>query len=78
MRTTEALKAIMEEQGISNIKLASRLGVTPAVSWDRVNNDKKKNGLSVRVLAEMLAVMDYKLVIVPRETKVTGGYVIEK
>ena len=68
----------MEEQGIGNAKLANRLGVTPAVAWDRVNNDKKKNGMSVKMLVDMLAVMDYKVVVVPRESKVMPGeYVLE-
>ena len=78
MKATEALQKIMEEKGITNAALAGRLGVTPAVAWDRVNNEKKKNGLSVKLLNEMLSVMDYKLMIVPRETKMgSREYVIE-
>ena len=78
MKPTEVMRKLMEEQGIGNAKLANRLGVTPAVAWDRVNNEKKKNGMSVKMLVDMLAVMDYKVVVVPRESKVMPGeYVLE-
>lgn len=79
MKTTEILQKILEEKGIGNAQLAGRLGVTPAVAWDRVNNDKKKNGLSIKLLNEILGAIDYKLVIVPREKKLgSGEYVVEQ
>lgn len=76
MTEKEILKKIMEEQEITNAKLADRLGITQAAAWDRLNGKGKK--LTIRLLSEMLAVMDYKIVITPRDTKLRQGeYVVE-
>ncbi len=33
--------------------------------------------MSVKVLDEMLRILDYKIMVVPRGTKVDGGYDVE-
>ena len=76
MTSKEVLKKIMEEEKVNGATLANRLGLSIATAWDRVNG--KKKDMSVAILASTLASLDYKLVAVPRETKVTSGsYVVE-
>lgn len=77
MKAREIVKAIMENANITNATMASRLSLTPAALWDRLNTKKAKD-IPVSTLNEMLKVLDYKIVIVPRETRVpTNGFTVE-
>ena len=69
MRGREIIAAIMDKTGTSNAKLADRLGISNATAWDRVNTKKTKD-IPVSMLAEMVRTMDYKVVVVPRTTKI--------
>ena len=74
MTSKEIVKAIMEEQGLSNADLAHMVGIKPTAMWDRLNNTSIKD-LNVALLRVMLRVLGYKIQIVPREKKlVDGGY----
>lgn len=64
MKTTDALKKIMQTQGIGTNKLADRLGKRPTVISERIHQEN----ISISKLNEMLKVLDYKIVLVPRET----------
>lgn len=64
MKTTEALKIIMKKQDIGTNKLADRLGKRPTVISERIHQEN----ISISKLNEMLKVLDYKIVLVPRET----------
>ena len=64
MKTTEALKTIMGKQNIGTNKLADRLGKRPTVISERIHQEN----ISISKLNEMLKVLDYKIVLVPRET----------
>ncbi|MBE6784150.1 MAG: winged helix-turn-helix transcriptional regulator [Ruminococcaceae bacterium] len=79
MNAKQIVKAIMEEQGVTNATLASRLGISQAALWDRLNNKKNKD-LSVAILCDMLQALDYDVVITPRGkgTKADGAYKVSK
>ena len=64
MKTTDALKKIMQTQGIGTNKLADILGKRPTVISERIHQEN----ISISKLNEMLKVLDYKIVLVPRET----------
>lgn len=77
MRAREIVKAIMDKFGITNAVMASRLNISQAALWDRLNNKKVKD-IPVSTLSEMLRALDYKVVIVPRGSRVPeGGYEVE-
>lgn len=66
MTGREIIKEIMNEQGIANADMASRLGITQAALWDRLNNKKVKD-IPLSLLSEMLRVLDYTVQIAPRK-----------
>lgn len=77
MKAREIVKTIMDNLNVSNATMAGRLSITQAALWDRLNTKKAKD-IPVSTLNEMLKVLDYKIVIVPRETRVpTNGYTVE-
>ena len=74
MKTSDAVRAVMEEQGIGTNKMAARLGKSARCVSERLGQDN----ISIGKLMEMLRVLDYKIVIVPRGTAMPkGGYEIE-
>lgn len=74
MLAMEAVKAIMKIKEVRPSMLCDRLGIKSNVLSERF---KQKN-VSVEKLNEMLRAMDYKIVIVPRETRTpSGGFDIE-
>lgn len=77
MTGREIIKQIMDEQGVSNAELAAKLNITQAALWDRLNNKKVKD-IPLSLLSEMLRMLDYKIHIVPRESRVPDkGYKVE-
>lgn len=74
MKTNEAVREIMKEQEVGVSALASRIGKTPRLVSDRLSMEN----ISIEKLNEMLRVLDYKVVVVPRSrvTK-TGEYEVE-
>lgn len=70
MNSKEIVKTIMNEKEISNSALASRLNITPAALWQRLNYKQSKD-LSVSVLTGILRQLDHKLVIMPRSSRVS-------
>ena len=74
MIAMEAVKEIMKLKDIRPAVLCDRLRIKSNVLSERF---KQKN-VSVEKLNEMLRAMDYKVVIVPRESRIPeGGYEIE-
>ena len=74
MKAGEAVRAIMEEKGVGTSTLADRIGKAPRLVCDRLRQDN----ISVDKLRELLRVMDYKIVIMPRSTALKGNeYEIE-
>ena len=62
MKTNEAVREIMKEQEIGVSALASRIGKTPRLVSDRLAMEN----ISIGKLNELLRVLDYKVVVVPR------------
>ena len=74
MKGREIVKAIMEQKAVSNADMAARLQITQAALWDRLNTKKAKD-IPSSSLTEMLRHLDYKVIIVPRSTRLPeGGY----
>ena len=74
MIAMEAVKEVMKIKEVRPAVLCDRLKIKSNVLSERF---KQKN-VSVEKLNEMLRAMDYKVVIVPRETKVPdGGFAVE-
>lgn len=73
MKGREIIAAIMEKTGVNNVTLAARLGVTPQVAWDRVNS-KKVRDIPVSTLNDTLRQLDYKVVVVPRNTRIAPDW----
>lgn len=77
MKAREVVKVIMKNLSVSNATMAGRLSISQAALWDRLNTKKVKD-IPVSTLNEMLKVLDYKVIIVPRETRVpTNGYSVD-
>jgi DNA-binding Xre family transcriptional regulator len=77
MKARELIKVIMEKQNINNACMADRLNITQAALWDRLNTKKAKD-IPVSLLSEMLRALDYKVVIVPRSSRVPAdSYEVE-
>lgn len=77
MTGREIIKHIMEEQGVTNYNMAGKLGISQQALWDRLNNKKVKD-IPTSLLSEMLNMLDYKVIIVPRETRLPmKGYEIK-
>lgn len=74
MIAMEAVKVIMKLKDIRPAVLCDRLKIKSNVLSERF---KQKN-VSVEKLNDMLRAMDYKVVVVPRDTRIPeGGFEIE-
>ena len=70
MKTTEAVRSIMENKSICLAELANRTGKSMQATWARLNQDN----ISVVKLNEMLSVLGYKVVLVPEDTEMSEGW----
>lgn len=74
MQTGEAVREVMGIKEIGVNQMADRLGKSPRLVSERLG----QQNISVKKLNEMLKVMDYKIVILPRETRIpSNGFEIE-
>lgn len=74
MKATEVIREVMKEKEVKPSTLAARLNIKNNVLSERLG---QKN-ISMEKLNEMLRMLDYKVVIVPREARVPdGGYEVE-
>lgn len=69
MKATQALKKVMEIREVKPAVLCDRLNIKSNVLSERF----KQENISVAKLNEMLKVMDYKIVVVPRDVRVPEG-----
>ena len=69
MAGRDVIKAIMSAQGVSVADIAARLNVTMQTAWERLNG-KRASDLRVSNLADMARLLGYKVVVVPRDTKI--------
>ena len=77
MNGREIIKAIMEQRDISNIEYAKELGITRAAIWDRLDTKKSRKDIPVSMLSTMVGILGYKVVVVPIESKVKCGYLVD-
>ena len=74
MIAMEALREVMKLKEVTTSVLAGRLNIKQNVLSERY---KQKN-VSVSKLNEMLRMMDYKVVVVPKDARVpSGGFEVE-
>ena len=79
MTTREIIKKLMSDKDVSNAQMASILGTSQATIWDRLNSQRNKS-MSISTLSQMLKILDYEVVIVPRNkaNRIEGSYTIEE
>ena len=70
MKATNAVREIMTEKNIKVASLSDKLKVKSNVLCERLG----QNNISIGKLDEMLRLMDYKIVVVPRETIEREGW----
>ena len=73
MTASEAIKEILKLKELNQAKLSDMLDIPLKTLNDRLRH---KN-ISVNKLDETLRVMGYKIMVVPRETKVENGFDIK-
>ena len=74
MKATEAVKEVMKAKGVRKVDLRKRLGLESNTMSQRLD---QKN-ITIVKLVEMLRVLDYKLVIMPRDARIgEGSYEVE-
>ena len=74
MKTVEAVRQIMNIKEVGTNKMADRLGKPARLVSDRLSQEN----ISISKLNEMLRVLDYKIILAPRETRIPdGGYEVE-
>ena len=73
----EVVLDLMDKNGYTPAVLGKRIGVRNTAIWDRLHNTRKKErnstDLKVSILAAMLRGMDYKIVAVPHDKKLSAG-----
>lgn len=73
MKTETAVREIMKNKESGVTKMADRLNKSPRLVSERLS---QKN-ISISKLQEMLRVLDYKITLLPRNTRLPeGGYEI--
>ena len=73
MKTSEAIREVMKAKEIGVNQMADRLGKSPRLVSERLSQEN----ISIAKLQEMLRVLDYKIAIIPRDTRLPkDGYVI--
>ena len=75
MKAKDAIRKVMELQNIGTCKMADRMGKPPRLVSDRLRHDN----ISILKMNELLRLLDYKIVIVPKEARIPeGGYEIDE
>ena len=70
----EVIRKIMQIKSVNGSTLASRLSIKQSTLSQRFT---QKN-ISIDKMNEMLRVMDYKMIVVPRQTRLPdGGFELE-
>lgn len=78
MNGREIIKDILTNKGITNSTYAKELSITSAALWDRLDTQPRKGkarkDIPVSLLADMVDVLGYKLVIIPKEEDVAESW----
>ena len=70
MKTGDAIKKVMEEQGVRVSQIAYMTGKKSNVISERLSQEN----ISVWKMLERLRVLNYKIVIMPRDAKTQDGW----
>lgn len=70
MKAGDAIKKVMEEQGARVSQIAYMTGKKSNVISERLSQEN----ISVGKMLEMLRVLNYKIVIMPRDAKTQDGW----
>ena len=70
MKAGDAIKKVMEEQGVRVSQIAYMTGKKSNVISERLSQEN----ISVGKMLEMLRVLEYKVVIMPRDAKMQDGW----
>lgn len=70
MKTGDAIKKVMEERGVRVSQIAYMTGKKSNVISERLSQEN----ISVGKMLEMLRVLNYKIVIMPRDAKTQDGW----
>ena len=73
MTASEAIKEILKLKELNQAKLSDMLNIP----LKTLNERRRHKNISVNKLDETLRVMGYKIIVVPRETKVENGFDIK-
>lgn len=73
MTASEAIKEILKLKELNQAKLSDMLNIP----LKTLNERLRHKNVSVNKLDETLRVMGYKIMVVPRETKVENGFDIK-
>ena len=74
MTGNETIREVAKRRNLKQIEISSKLGVKPNVLSERM---RQKN-ITISKLNEIMTAMDYKIVIVPGDSRLPdGGYEIE-
>ena len=74
MKTGDAVREVMKIKEVGVNQMADRLGKSPRLVSERLS----QQNISITKLNEVLKVMDYKILIVPRDTRIpSDGFEIE-
>ena len=71
MRASEALEMIIQSAKLKKRQVAARMGISPQALNGRM---KQQGGLGTSATAEIAKACDYKLVLVPTNTKLKEGW----
>lgn len=70
MKTNEIIRGMMSKSGMRAIELAEKLGVGTTALANRLN----RGVMSTPVLGKMMEIFGYKIVLVPKDTKLKDNW----
>ena len=70
MKATDAVRVVMKEKKVKVVSLSDKLKIKSNVLSERLSQEN----ISIAKLDELLRLMDYKIVLVPRETRESEGW----
>lgn len=74
MTGNETIREVAKRRNLKQVEISSKLGVKPNVLSERM---RQKN-ITISKLNEIMKAMDYKIVIVPGDSRLPdGGYEVE-
>ena len=78
MTTREIIKDIMSTKNMTNADMANILGLSQQAFWDRINSKRNKS-ITVSKMNEMLKILGYELVVMPRgkANRIDGAYLVD-